>query len=83
MSKSSSFDGIFPESCGWVEPQYMSEGEWTCEGKPKSVCAEYIQMVGATVIRPLERSMYDGTWLRAFLKENEYRWHRRKIYLSY
>lgn len=23
----------------------MSEGEWTCEGKPKSVCAEYIQAV--------------------------------------
>ena len=40
MSKSSSFDDIFPESCGWVEPRYMSESEWTCEGKPKSVCMD-------------------------------------------
>ena len=61
----------------------MSESEWTCEGKPKSVCMDYIQMVGATVIRPLYRSMYDGTWLSAFFKRMNIGGTAGELNLSY
>ena len=52
MSKSSNFYDVFPESRGMVGPRYMSESEWTCEGKLKSSKED----VGAT-----ESNRYCGT----------------------
>ena len=44
MSKSSNPDSVLPESREWWNRDNISQGEWTCEGKPKSVFSD----VGAT-----------------------------------